>query len=174
MGWKQTGAALLALGLVLTLVAPVSAKAGMRPFKGTAAGELFFEPVGFDVCPAAGTFLGGLSTNGLATGTASHLGRVTMTSRHCTPAGDDILGGMGSFVAANGDEITFLYEGTAPFPGPGTVTVVADTTFEIVGGTGRFADAHGDGSLTAVIPFGGIGVPVWPGAVWTWEGEIAY
>lgn len=170
---KSTFVLMLAALLMVALAAPASASSSMRPFKGSVAGEVTFVPVPMTTCPAAGTYLGGLRTDAAATGTASHLGLVSMTTRHCTPNGDTIAGGTGSFVAANGDEIYFDYGGTAPFPGPTTTVIVADTAYTITGGTGRFQDAHGGGQLTGYVNFEGFGDPAWA-ARWVWSGTIGY
>ena len=159
--------------LIMTLAAPAAATSDARPFKGAASGEVTFPFVGTDVCPASDVFAGGLQTTSLATGTANHLGAVTMMARHCTPAADTIAGGQGTFVAANGDEIYFDYSGSAPFPGEGTTVIVATTTFEITGGTGRFADATGGGELIGYVTLEGFGDPEWA-ASWVWSGTIGY
>ncbi len=159
--------------LIMAIAGPVAANSEARPFKGSASGEVTFRMVGTDVCPASDVFAGGMQSTSFATGTASHLGAVTTMARHCTPAADTIAGGQGTFVAANGDEIYFDYNGSAPFPGEGTTVIVATTVFEITGGTGRFADATGSGELIGYVTFEGFGVPEWP-ASWVWNGTIAY
>lgn len=159
--------------LVVTLVGTAVAHADARPFKGSVAGEIMFQPVGMEICPQTDVYWGGLRTDGFATGTASHLGLVAMTTQHCTPSGDTIAGGEGTFHAANGDEIYFEYGGTAPFPGPGTTVIVAEVDFVITGGTGRFADASGGGHLTGYVNFEGFEDPSWA-ARWVWTGSIGY
>ena len=167
-------AAFVVAGLLAMLAAPVGADSGARPANGRIAGELAFTPVDLTECPASGTYLGGLRTDSFGIGNLTHLGRTVMTSSHCTPAGDVIAGGTGTFVAANGDEVWFTYAGTAPFPGPGTVVIDVTVTWQVVGGSGRFADAHGGGTGMAWVPFGGLGAPVWPGVTWVWQGTIGY
>ena len=56
---------------------------------------------------------GGLRTDSAATGTASHLGQVSMTTQHCTPAGQEITGGEMILVAANEDKLYIEYSVTA-------------------------------------------------------------
>ncbi len=84
----------------------------------------------------------------------------------------DITGGHLTFTAANGDAVHITYEGTAPFP-DGQPVIVADIDFVITGGTGRFADAHGVGSMTAYITFEGFEDPEWA-ASWVIDGTIGY
>jgi hypothetical protein len=163
---RRSAVILVTLALVVTGLAPAAtANASLRPFKGTVVGEVSF-PLDTS-CPA------GRRTDSAAVGTVSHLGRSEMFSHHCTPAGSDITGGRMTLVAANRDEVSITYSGSAPFPGPGTEVIVVDIDFEIVGGTGRFADASGGGEMTAYIVFAGFEEPVWP-ASWVWEGTISY
>lgn len=159
--------------LVVTLAGAATAHADARPFTGSVAGDVTFPFVGTELCPATDVFFGGLRTESVASGTASHLGQVTMTTLHCTPAGETIAGGEGTFLAANGDAIYFEYGGTAPFPGPGTTVIVAEVDFLITGGTGRFADASGGGHLTGYVNFEGFEDPSWA-ASWVWTGTIGY
>jgi hypothetical protein len=160
--------------LVMGFAAPVGADSAERPFKGSIVGESTFPFVGFDICPQSDLFWGGLRTEGSATGTASHMGKVEMTSQHCTPAGAEITGGAMTLVAANGDEVYVEYSGLTPGPIPGVgEVIVVDIDFEIVGGSGRFADAEGGGSMTAYVVFEGFGDPSWA-STWVWEGTIGY
>ena len=86
-------------------------------------------------------------------GNASHLGRTGARSRL-----QDVSlvtgGGVASYtlVAANGDSITFdsEFEGTLP-PDP----VTFNGSYEITGGTGRFAGATGSGALNGTAIFTG-------------------
>jgi hypothetical protein len=119
---------------------PVDAGREERPLSGTLSGVVNFEE---DTnCPI------GLKTVSDATGTFSHLGRTTMHSEHCTPAGDFITGGIMKLTAANGDEITINYNGLAPFPTPTTTVIHITGDALIVDGTGRFDGATG-GQLDA-------------------------
>ena len=163
----------VAIVLVMAVAAPASANSSTRPFKGSVTGAVTFNPVGLEVCPASGTYFGGLRTDSMANGNASHLGKVAMMSSHCTPAGDTIAGGGMTLVAANGDELYLQYEGTAPFPDESTVVIVAMLDFAITGGTGRFANASGSGDLIAYVDFEGFEDPSWA-ARWVWSGAIAY
>lgn len=88
------------------------------------------------------TFAGG--------GTSSHLGRIHQQGAlilQPTPDPDVFAGhGVVTFTAANGDELTFQYEGLLyAATGRGVGTLV------FTGGTGRFADASGTGRFEARI-----------------------
>lgn len=154
------------------LAAPAGADSDSRPFKGSVHGTVSFAPF------TPGCFNNdgfNLSSVGEATGKVSHMGKTTMSSAHCTPdmGVDEILGGEMTLVAANGDKVFIAYEGTAPFPGPGTDVIIADIDFEILDGTGRFADATGGGDMTAYIVFEGFDDLEWA-ASWYWKGRIGY
>jgi len=157
--------------IAMGLAAPASARPDARPFKGTTSGEVTF--VSDDDCPN----FGGLKTVTNTTGTASHLGRTAATAQHCTPEGADIDGGRATLVAANGDEVHLEYAGTvAPVvtqTTPIDTVIVAETPYEIVGGTGRFDGATGEGDMTVELLFKGFGPAPWP-ATWTWSGTIGY
>lgn len=45
--------------------------------------------------------------------------------------------------------------------------------FKVVGGSGRFKDAVGGGTMVIEIVFQGFEDPVWP-ATWAWNGTIGY
>ena len=152
---------LMALVLLLTVAPAAVAEPGSRPFKGSMSGSVTFEPdPGCDNNPWL------MRTDSQATGTVSHLGRTTMTSAHCTPAGASIDGGEMALVAANGDRVFITYEGTASPPNADGI-IVADVDFVIIGGDGRFEGATGGGDMTALIVFEGFGDPEWA-ASWTW------
>ena len=174
---RQRTRAVLALAgsalLVMAIAAPVSADSGSRPFRGSVVGEVAFNPVPVTVCAPSDVNWGGLRTESSAAGTSTHLGKTVMTARHCTPSGDNFGPGTMVLTAANGDEVWIEYFGSAPFPGPGVTVIKASFTFEIIGGTGRFANADGAGTMTASIVFEGFGDPAWP-ATWVWNGTIGY
>lgn len=158
----------------------VSASAGRdaRPFGGTVVGEANFLPDA--EFPASGCAIP-LETVSAGVGTFAHLGKTTMEAQHCTPAGVDFVEfGQMILTAANGDEVWIEYNLFAPFPTPTTTVIHGTGDFEIVGGTGRFADATGGRPLDAnwdtynysfdiVVPAsGGNGLPPGPwSAVWT-------
>ena len=163
----------LAAAVVAILVVAVAAGASpaTRPFKGSMSGTVTF--VVDTSCPAL--YLGGptLRADSAATGTASHLGKISMSSAHC--AGVTFAGHM-TFVAANGDKLFVDYESVGPpvMP-PDELGVVYDvlSEFVITGGTGRFQNAVGGGLMPAHIVNMGLGVPVWP-TTWDWQGTIGY
>jgi hypothetical protein len=160
--------------LILAIAVPASADATVRPFRGWVAGEVSFVEVPTTVCAPSATVFGGVRTEGSAIGTSTHLGTTVMTSRHCTPAGEAFGPGTMQLVSAQGDEVWIQYTGSAPFPIPGVTTVIdATMQFQIVGGTGRFAEAVGSGTMHAEIVFEGFGDPSWP-AWWAWSGTIGY
>jgi hypothetical protein len=159
--------------LVLAIAVPVSADPNIRPFTGSVTGEVQFNEVPITVCAPSATVFGGLRTEGSAVGTSTHLGRTMMTSLHCTPAGDDFGPGMMELTSAQGDQVWIEYVGSAPFPGPGDTVIKATIQFEIVGGTGRFEEAVGGGTMFANIVFEGFEDPAWP-ATWWWSGTIGY
>lgn len=138
-----------------------SADAGARPFRATLAGEVTFVPS--SACPAPF-----MSTMTVGSGTATHLGSVTMTAAHCAGF---VFNGQMTLVAANGDKVFMTYDGTS------TDTPVVHITggFQITGGTGRFIHATGSGTYTATITNKGFGpgAPPWPG-VWVYVGTIGY
>ncbi len=155
--------------LIMAIAAPVSADPGSRPLKGSVAGEVAFNPVPVTVCPN----YGGLRTESSAIGTSTHLGRTAMMAQHCTPLGDDFGPGTMTLTSASGDEVWITYDGSAPFPGEGVTVYQGSITFKVVGGTGRFADAVGGGTMIIEIVFQGFEDPAWP-ARWTWSGTIGY
>lgn len=162
-------AALLAASAAFAVTAAIADTGGTdRPFTGTIAGSATF-PLDAS-CPFTGR-----RTWSEASGTASHLGLVTMVSNHCTPPANAITGGQMTLVAANGDELHMTYSGTCsapPFPPVGGV-ITCSTDNVIVGGTGRFADATGEAQMTAHVTNAGFGAPEWP-ATWTWQGMLSY
>ena len=166
---KLLGAVVLLAALMAFVVTAATADTGGtdRPFKGTLVGSAAVAPDAS--CPI------GLRTWSEGSGTASHLGFVSMSSSHCTPATNVIAGGQMTLVAANGDEVHTTYSGTCnPFPLPPVgETITCTTPGVIVGGTGRFANATGEAHMTALVTWTGFGAPVLP-ATWTWDGTLSY
>lgn len=158
--------ALIALAVFAS--AALSAAGGTdRPFAGTLAGSAWVMPD--SSCPI------GLRTWSEGSGTASHLGLVSMSTNHCTPVTNVITGGQMTLVAPNGDEVHGTYSGTCnPFPLPPVGEVfTCNTENVIVGGTGRFANATGEAHVTALVTWTGFGAPLLP-ATWTWDGTLSY
>ncbi len=164
--------AVLAL-MVIGLAAAAGAGSSDRPFKATFEGEVFWMPV--PECESANPW--GLQTLSEGTGRASHLGKTTMESGHCTPGPEDTLYGPGdmTFVAANGDELHITYGGECPLVGDLEIgeTFSCTVDFDITGGTGRFDDAEGGGNGMVYVEFLGLGAPSMP-ASWVYSGEIGY
>lgn len=155
-------------GLLLTmLAAPAIARPDARPFKATMYGEMSWHET--TECP------GPVYTHSEATGNVSHLGRSVMSGDHCTPAGNEYGPGEMKLIAANGDEVHIEYEGVCPpwMDLPIGEVLTCTLEFDIVGGTGRFADATGEGSGTASLIWLGITEPR-TDAWWSWTGTIGY
>jgi hypothetical protein len=85
----------------------------------------------------------------IGTCTLAHLGH---TAFHSVKEIDFIAGTQttteASFTAANGDILRAVGTGTSAPAGPGQIGFTATLTF--TGGTGRFADAHGEVHVTGV------------------------
>ena len=166
--------ALLAVsGLLIAMVAaPAGAKSDERPFKAFMTGEMSWDDTAFECLPLTGI---PVRTGMEATGQVSHLGRSTLVGSHCTPAGSDYGPGEMTLIAANGDEVDITYGGVCPdyadFPLDEVFTCTLE--FDIDGGTGRFADAHGSGEGTMSIIWVGVGQPSTT-AWWSWVGTIGY
>jgi hypothetical protein len=160
---------LAVLGLLIVgLAGPVGADSSARPFKAELHGDMMW---GLDAeCPITG-----VRTSSYAVGSVSHMGKTTMTGDHCTPAGMTYGVGEMVLVAANGDEVEAEYWGECPpymeLPIGEVLTCTMD--FEITGGSGRFAGAHGSGTGSVSLIWLGIGEPQTT-AWWTWEGTIGY
>ena len=163
---RLLGVAVLLCALVALLVTAAAADTGgtERPFTGKLAGSATFpdDPS----CPLR------FRTVSEGSGTASHLGRVSMTSNHCFDLPNLMTQGQFTLVAANGDELHMTYGGTCNPPIPplgGITTCVANNV--IVGGTGRFADATGEAEVTGLVT--NTGAPPFP-ITWTWDGTLSY
>ena len=170
--------ALLALSglLIAMLAAPAGAKSDARPFKAFMTGEMSWNPEAFDCLDVTGIPVRSYMD---ATGQVSHLGRSTLTGNHCTPQVTDYpipidRPRVATLVAANGDEVHMDYHGICPPWQTAEIgsEFICSFEFDIVGGTGRFAGATGEGSGTLSMIWQGE-VPSTP-AWWTWTGTIAY
>ncbi len=81
-------------------------------------------------------------------GRLSHLGRVEVSGGACNDFVNlEIVGGFGTYVAANGDSIDVEFSGTASFIPP--ATFVGEGSGAIVGGTGRFESVTGAFDFTS-------------------------
>jgi hypothetical protein len=98
-------------------------------------------------------------------GTATHLGRYTITLSFCSVAGSSTLtNGQGAFVAANGDRLEFTFHGVSAFTPPTTIDFTSYATF--VGGSGRFEHAAGSAVVTGTIDaVTGVGSGRWEGTI---------
>jgi hypothetical protein len=102
----RTIAVLAVAGLLVVAAAVPAASAGSadRPLKGWIAG-------GGTVVPDASCPLG-IRTVMWGSGEVTHLGWTTMTGTHCTPPDLNIVGGVQTFVAANGDTLEMTHMAT--------------------------------------------------------------
>ena len=157
------GAFLLALAIAALAAAPYSygGKIVPRDVKGVMDGRFVFEG------PTEGPWI----TVGDVTGPLSHFGLSEMYTSH-TPNGDGTLtGGVFKIVAANGDEISGNYEGSAQWVASDQVH--GNAQFIISGGTGRFEGATGTINASFVETFDD---PTWSGAKVSWAlvGTVNY
>lgn len=129
--------------LLTAMISPASILAGQdRPLKIRLA---IHEQVGFSPdCPSQ---FGGTTTG---TGKGTHLGKLSFNAIDCITPMEDHFTFAGEFtiVAANGDKLAGNYGGSFIPINTGPVYRLSDATFEITGGTGRFAQATGSGELT--------------------------
>lgn len=148
--------AVLFLALTIPSVGASAAAGGAdRPFTMTAAGV---HTVNFDVpagrCAGSPIFQTFVATSG----TATHLGLLTLSGNHCTywtQAGLTYAGGWMEIEAANGDVLYSRYQPAAvqpPAP-PEPWIIVTRTRQTFDGGTGRFADAGGSMACEITLVF---------------------
>ena len=122
----------------IVLVAPMAAYGQHgtdRPFKATLEGSVTWEWPGD--WPSQCTRV---TTVTHATGQATHLGLVVMTSSHCPDQPEYIYDGRMTLTAANGDRLYGIYNYGESELQAMTVT--------FTGGTGRFAGASGSALMT--------------------------
>lgn len=128
--------------LLTAMILPASTLAGEnKPFK---VSLLTQEHVGFSPdCPSK---FGGTTTG---TGNGTHLGKVSFSATDCITPMEDHFTFKGEFtvVATNGDKIVGNYDGSFVPINNGPMYRLSDATFEITGGTGRFAQATGSADL---------------------------
>ena len=140
---KLTVIALAAFLLLGSL--PVMAKE--RPFALNGNGAATF------ITDGAGNPIAADTTT---TATATHLGLCTIVARvNFSPdpnnPGSLLSSGSGTITAANGDTILVEFNGVLQPPEPGSTTAIDRPVFHFVGGTGRFAGAHGTGTGIVVV-----------------------
>jgi hypothetical protein len=101
---------------------------------------------------------GGYRITGTADAAGTHIGdRATFATNECAQpnfqTGVNQVDGQAVVTATDGDQIFIHYHGQSPAPLPkeygGDGSFHDDLSFDITGGTGRFADASGGGRLTA-------------------------
>lgn len=135
----------LVLALITLAIAPVAAQAGRQvPFRLAWTADIAISPL----TPPW------VEVTGLGAGQATHLGAVTAQSISETvnlETGDGIA--TYRFVAANRDEVHVDFAFTAIPTSPGVYTIQG--AWQVVGGTGRFAGASGDGTYTGQVEFAG-------------------
>src|SRR5215213_4738759 len=136
---------------VLTLTAfillgTVSVMAIERPFALNAKGVATFNTDGNG---------NPIRTNVSSTGTATHLGLVTTVgtinfSPDPANPGRLLTSGTGTMTAANGDTVQLELNGALELI-PGSTTAADKFVIRFVGGTGRYAGAHGTGNGIVVV-----------------------
>lgn len=130
----------------LVVLGTVSVFANERPFALNAKGIATFitdgsgNPIRVDV-----------SSSGTAThlGLTTTVGTITFTPDPANP-GRLLTNGIGTMTAANGDTVQLELTGALE-PTPGSATATDKFVIRFVGGTGRFAGAHGTGTGVVVV-----------------------
>lgn len=156
---RRSFALLLAVILAVAVTQPVLATHGqpgkLIPVRGTfttmqTGMDPTFTMPGAERCPAGAAWFSVFEGQGVL----SQLGAWTNLNTHCTwidsPPGDVMVGhfalGEDTITAANGDTLTLSYDGTFVVDyTQGTASV--DEAWEVTGGTGRFTNAAGSGTL---------------------------
>jgi hypothetical protein len=136
---------------VLTLTAfvllgTVSVMAIERPFALNAQGIATFATDG-----AGNPISAHVSSSGTAThlGLTTTVGTITFSPDPANP-GRLLTHGTGTMTAANGDTVQLELNGALE-PTPGSATATDKFVISFVGGTGRFAGAHGTGTGIVVV-----------------------
>jgi len=134
--------------VVATLFASGVAEAQSTvPFNATIAITESVQLIGFPPCILVGDISG--------TGQATHLGKVTLDSIDCITPTDETFTAFSFFsdqlviTVANGDLIRATYRGTLTIDGTVGLGVISGD-YRIVGGTGRFSHARGEGTVNGV------------------------
>jgi hypothetical protein len=135
-----------ALALIAATFTGSRVTVGAEPFKSRVTAN--WDDV-FDALPPAFGRPGQASFAG--TSQTTHLGRAAQRGKlslHPSSPTDIVIPGDGSvtIIAANGDQLTFNYTGNLY-----ALTGEGKGTFTFTGGTGRFANATGNGTFYAVI-----------------------
>ena len=130
----------------LVLLGTISVMAIERPFALNAKGVATF------ITDASGN---PIRAEVSSSGTATHLGLTTTVgtinfSPDPANPGRLLTNGTGTMTAANGDTVQLELNGALE-PTPGSATATDKFVFRFVGGTGRFAGAHGTGNGIVVV-----------------------
>jgi hypothetical protein len=139
---RRVAVVIATLGAALVL-GTGAAFAEQRPFSASLAGNASLSGTG-DPCV--------LQNNETATGTGTPLGRFTWESEElasfcANPAGVAVVGSF-MITAANGDLLYGVYTALGEFDGAGNLIIRG--TYELDGGTGRFAEATGSGDIDGI------------------------
>lgn len=135
--------ALVVLAMMIAAATTQAQRQQLRPFWGSAAGEVSFGNPG--VCTTQP-----VQTLANVTGQLTHLGNSAITTAHCASSNGMLaLDGHATFTAANGDQIFATYTGhvIAP-PAP---LIIEEGELIITGGTGRFEHASGRVPFTVYV-----------------------
>lgn len=151
--WMIGGAIalLLVVGGALTLTAAQAQE--QLPFSAQGPEVVTSEAPDEAVCGA-----GRLRVDVEGSGEATHLGEYEVIRRHCFNPGNNpptFEEGVFWMTAANGDSLTGEYSGALAdvleVDSEGNpVVIVIDAPYVVTGGTGRFANAEGDGSIEGI------------------------
>jgi hypothetical protein len=180
-GWVAVSE--LDTGIAAAEVVALNTPAHDRPFEGSLEGVANFNMTGREA--RCRTMDLPFITESAGSGTATHLGRLTWSSSHCTemptsaapPPYFVFERSEMTFVAANGDELYVEGTGAQNDPldetDPQPMSLVMHCT--ITGGTGRFANATGGFEMRGEVrlPPGGLEAPDWP-VHFDLEGRISY
>jgi hypothetical protein len=152
----------VAVALMFALGPLSAANQQVRPFEVSIIGNASPIPHPEHPCVLLNTETGEVRGTHIGAGTWSSFETVDF----CTdPAVGDVIGEF-TLTAANGDQIFGTYN-TVVLAGDGTIA--ASGTYDITGGTGRFEDATGSGTIDAT---GDFGPPF--GVIGLMSGSISY
>jgi len=149
--------------------APVGPGIGMQPQRSAAEQMVPFHTSSYTfhttaVAPATDCNTGERRVYLAGEGTATHLGRYTADLSFCSRPNGVLYNGRGTFVAANGDLLRFVFNGTSSFVAPNSLPFTSFATF--TGGTGRFEDASGDATVAGTVnTTTGAGDGSWDGTI---------
>ena len=134
--------------VVATLLASGAAEAQSAvPFKASIAISESIQTIGFPPCILVGDISG--------TGTATHFGKLMLVSGDCINPISETAFSFSSnqlvLTAANGDQVFAMYSGMLTIEG--TLGIITGG-YQIVGGSGRFLQATGAGTVQGVEDIG--------------------